>query len=79
MAKARDWKAEYKAYHGKSEQIANRASRNAARAKLEKKVGKPAMKDKDASHINNDPQDNQASNLKPECPSVNRARKRKKR
>jgi 5-methylcytosine-specific restriction endonuclease McrA len=29
---ARDYKAEYKAFHGKPEQIANRAARNAARA-----------------------------------------------
>ena len=77
MAKARDWKAEYEAFHGKPEEIAKRASRNAARAKLEEKVGKGAMKGKDTSHKNNNPLDNRASNLKPEKPSTNRARKTK--
>lgn len=31
---ARDYKAEYKAFHGKPEQIANRAKRNSARAEM---------------------------------------------
>jgi len=31
----RDYKAEYKAFHGKPEQIAKRAARNSARAGLE--------------------------------------------
>jgi hypothetical protein len=39
MATKRDYKAEYAAFHGKPEQIAARAQRNAARAKLGLKVG----------------------------------------
>ena len=35
MATARDYKAEYKAFHGKPAQIANRAQRNQARSVLE--------------------------------------------
>lgn len=34
--KIRDYKQEYRDYHGKPEQIENRATRNAARAKMEK-------------------------------------------
>lgn len=77
MAKARDYGAEYKAFHGKPSEIAKRASRNAARAKLVQTHGAAAMKGKDTSHINNNPLDNRAANLKPESPSRNRARKGK--
>ena len=37
----RDYKKEYKNYHGKPEQIKNRNMRNAARAKMGLKVGDP--------------------------------------
>jgi len=37
--KKRDYKKEYRDYHGKPEQIKARAQRNAARAKLGLKVG----------------------------------------
>jgi 5-methylcytosine-specific restriction endonuclease McrA len=37
--KKRDYKKEYREYHGKPEQIKARAQRNAARAKLGLKVG----------------------------------------
>lgn len=76
MAKARDYRAEYDSYHGKPEQIADRASRNAARAKMIETHGKAAMKGKDTSHRDNNPLNNSPSNLKPESPSVNRGRKR---
>jgi 5-methylcytosine-specific restriction endonuclease McrA len=47
MAKARNYKKEYE-YHGTPEQIANRASRNSARAQVEAKVGKlPTNKEVD--------------------------------
>lgn len=76
MAKKRNFAREYAEFHGKPEEIAKRASRNAARAKLVEKHGAAAMKGRDASHINNNPLDNRPSNLKPESPSKNRARKR---
>ena len=48
---ARDYKAEYKAYHARPEQIKKRAMRNAARAKLMKE-GKVKKGDgKDVSHV----------------------------
>ena len=62
MAKARNYKKEYE-YHGTPEQIENRASRNAARAKVEKKVGKlPTGKEVD--HKDGNPRNNSAKNLK---------------
>jgi hypothetical protein len=39
--KARDYKQEYRDYHGKPEQIKERAQRNAARAQIGLKVGDP--------------------------------------
>ena len=75
--KKRDYKKEYE-YHGQPEQIANRASRNAARAKMVEKHGETTMKGKDTSHVNNQPRDNRLDNLKPESPSKNRARKARK-
>mgnify|MGYP001162052451 CR=1 FL=1 len=45
----RDYKKEYREYHGKPEQIANRAQRNKARAIVEKKVG-DLPSDKDVDH-----------------------------
>jgi len=77
MPKQRSYEKEYRDYHGTPEQIANRASRNAARAKMEAKVGKEALKGKDVSHRDNDPTNNNPKNLKLESPSVNRARKTK--
>lgn len=47
----RDYKKEYQEYHGKPEQIANRAARNKARREMEKKVGKQALKGKEVDHI----------------------------
>lgn len=41
MAKKRDYKKEYAQYHGKPEQIKNRAKRNAARKAMGLKVGDP--------------------------------------
>lgn len=64
MAKrARDYRAEYDQYHSQPEKIAERASRNAARAAVEKKAGKlPANKEVD--HVNGNPKDNRAKNLR---------------
>jgi 5-methylcytosine-specific restriction endonuclease McrA len=39
--KARDYKQEYRDYHGKPKQIKERAQRNAARSKMGLKVGDP--------------------------------------
>jgi hypothetical protein len=52
MAKKRDrnYREEYDNYHGKPEQIANRAKRVQARRDVEKKVGKAAIAGKDVDH-----------------------------
>ena len=50
MAKPRDYKKEYREYHGKPEQIKNRDARNAARREVEKRVGASAIKGKDVDH-----------------------------
>ncbi len=45
-----DYDHHYDTYQGKPEQIKKRAQRNAARAAMEKKVGKAALKGKDVDH-----------------------------
>jgi hypothetical protein len=50
MVKPRDYKAEYKDFHGKPAEIAKRAERNAARAKVKKKLGAAAVAGKDVHH-----------------------------
>jgi hypothetical protein len=50
MVKARDYGKEYREYHGKPEQIRNRADRNQARSKMIKKVGAAAVAGKDVHH-----------------------------
>lgn len=51
MAKARDYKKEYREYHAKPEQKKRRAERNHDRAQAEKRVGKAALRGKDVNHI----------------------------
>lgn len=63
MAAPRDYKKEYADYHSKPEQIARRAGRNAARAKMVA-AGKARPGDgKDVHHKNSNTRDNTASNL----------------
>lgn len=73
---ARDYKREYQQFQGKPEQIKNRASRNAARAKMEKLHGKAALAGRDVNHKDGRPTNNDPKNLSIESPSKNRARKR---
>lgn len=77
MAKARDYESEYKAFHGKPEQIKNRASRNAARAKMTEKLGKAAVAGKDVDHKKplKDGGTNDPKNLRLQSVSKNRGRK----
>ena len=69
---ARDYKKEYREYHGKPSQIKARAQRNAARAKLGLKVGDP----READHKN--PISKGGSNRKDNLRAVSRATNRKK-
>ena len=64
----RDYKKEYADYQGTPEQIARRSSRNKAR----RVMGDKATKGMDVGHKDNDPMNNDPSNLKMEDPSVNR-------
>jgi hypothetical protein len=70
--KARDYKQEYAAYHGKPSKIKERAQRNAARAKLGLKRGDP----READHRN--PISNGGSNSKRNLRAVSRETNRKK-
>jgi hypothetical protein len=75
--KKRDYKKEYQNYQGKPDQIKKRASRNAARRKMEAD-GKVKKGDgKDVDHQNGNPKDNSKSNLKAKPKSKNRSFPRK--
>lgn len=50
QSRDRDYGKEYRTYHGTPEQIANRSARNKARRKMEKEVGKAALKGKEVDH-----------------------------
>lgn len=68
----RNYRKEYKDYHGKPEQIAARSQRNQARAKLGLKVGDP----READHKN--PISNGGSNRKDNLRAVARCTNRRK-
>jgi hypothetical protein len=70
----RNYAKEYGEYHGKPEQIQRRASRNKARAALEKSGRVRKGDGKDVDHKNMNPMDNRKSNLRVQSKSVNRAR-----
>lgn len=66
MAKARDYRREYDTYHGKPEQIKNRALRNAANRTL-----KPA-KGMEVDHVDGNPRNNSRKNLQVISRTANR-------
>lgn len=72
-SKPRDYKKEYDTYHAKPGQIANRASRNKARATLKKAGADVAGKDVD--HVDGQPRNNSRSNLRVMSKSANRSKK----
>lgn len=74
----RDYRAEYDRYHASPEQKKKRASRNAARAAMEK-AGKVRKGDgKDVDHKNSNPRDNSKGNLRVQSKSANRSFPRNK-
>ena len=74
----RDYRAEYDRYHASPEQKKKRASRNAARAAMEK-AGKVRKGDgKDVDHKNSNPRDNSKGNLRVQSKSANRSFQRNK-
>lgn len=74
----RDYKKEYDNYHSKPKQKKNRASRNAARAVMEKSGRVKKGDGKDVDHKNTNPRDNSKSNLRVKSKSSNRSFKRTK-
>ena len=69
---SRDYKKEYKDYHGKKEQIKNRAKRNKARREMGLKKGDP----REVDHIK--PLSKGGSNNKSKLSVVSRTTNRKK-
>jgi|10_taG_2_1085330.scaffolds.fasta_scaffold05218_3 hypothetical protein len=69
----RDYKKEYREYHGKPKQIANRTNRVLARRKLEKKGRVSKGDGNDVHHKDGNPQNNNSSNLQVMNASKNRA------
>ena len=67
----RDYDQEYKNYHSKPEQRANRSSRNKAARKKKCKLG-------EVDHLDGNPKNNSSSNLKCKTKSDNRSYSRKK-
>jgi hypothetical protein len=70
----RNYKKEYRDYHGKPEQIKRRAGRNAARRQMTK-LGMARKGDgKDVDHKDRNPQNNSRGNLRMQSKSQNRSR-----
>lgn len=69
----RNYKKEYDNYHSSPEQKKRRASRNTARARMER-AGKVRKGDgKDVDHTNGNPLDNSGKNLRVKSKSSNRS------
>lgn len=72
MAKKRDYKKEYREYHGKPEQIAARTNRVLARRKLEKEGLVKKGDGKEVDHKDGNPHNNHRSNLQVMSRKANR-------
>jgi len=70
----RNYKKEYRDYHGTPEQIKRRAARVMARRKMTKKYGKRAVRGKDIDHKDRNPTNNSYSNLRIQSKHKNRGR-----
>lgn len=79
MVKKRNYRREYDNYQGRPEQIRNRSERNKARRKMEKVVGKEALKGKDVDHKRpiSKGGSNNLSNLQVTSVRYNRSKKNK--
>ena len=74
MAKQRDYKKEYRDYHGKPEQIARRSARNKSVRKLGRE-GKASKDGKDVHHKDGNPHNRSKSNMAVIGRSKNRSMK----
>lgn len=73
---ARNYKSEYKKYHSKPDQRANRSSRNKARRKMVSS-GRIKKNDKrDVDHRDGNPRNNSPKNLRARSKKTNRSRKK---
>lgn len=68
----RDYKEEYKTYHGKQDQIDNRNNRNKARRKLIKDGAISKGSPKEVDHKDGNPKNNSRKNLKAISRKANR-------
>lgn len=73
-ATGRDYSYDKK-YESSPEQIKRRASRNAARRRVQASRGASSVKGKDVHHKNGNPLDNRPENLTSESKKKNRGRK----
>lgn len=72
--KKRDYKKEYREYHGKPEQRKRRAGRVKARREMIKIHGKQALAGKDIDHADRNPNNNSRGNLRIQSKHKNRGR-----
>lgn len=74
----RNYKKEYSNYHSSPKQKKRRASRNAARRKMERDGRVRKGDGKDVAHRNNNPRDNRKKNLSVQSKAKNRSFARNK-
>lgn len=72
MSRKRDYKKEYREYHGTEEQKANRAARGRARYKLEKDGAVSKGDGKEVDHKDGNPRNNHPRNLQVMSRTANR-------
>src|SRR5688572_20930056 len=77
IERSRNYKKEYRDYHGKPEQRKNRSARNKARRKLEKEGRVKPGDGKDVDHRDGNPRNSSPGNLRVRDRSANRADKSK--
>lgn len=78
MSQPRDYKKEYRDYHGKAEQRKRRSSRNKARRYAVKKGLAKKGDGKEVDHRNYNANDNSPSNLRVVSKKTNRSRQPKR-
>ena len=64
-------------YNGTAKQLANRTSRNKARRKMVKSVGRSAIKGKDIDHKDGNPKNNSRKNLAVSSVKKNRSKNKR--
>ncbi len=75
MVKKRDYKAEYKAFHGKPKEIKRRTERGKSRAIMIKRRGAAALRGKDVDHKDRNTANMAPKNLRVQTKKANRSRK----